>query len=149
MNAFACPLQGAGADSSPAPHLQLGADVLTLQLDRAPLDHLEVPGTEDFDGQVPSGAAHTVALPEGAVHAAARGRVSGYQGWAKAGSAGGAANSPVHQQDAGDEEGDPNTEHVGQRHVVWERGGCEGARAVIGAGGAGVVEGDVAVVAVV
>lgn len=35
VNAFTCPLQGtgrAGANSSPAPHLQLGADVLTLQL---------------------------------------------------------------------------------------------------------------------
>lgn len=67
----------------------------------------------------------------------------------KAGSARGAAHPPVHQQDAGDEEGDPNTEQVGQRHIVWERGGCEGARAAIGAGGTGVVESGVAVVAVV
>lgn len=67
----------------------------------------------------------------------------------KAGSAGGAADPPVHQQDAGDEEGDTNAEHVRQRHVVREQGGCKGAHAAVGAGGAGVIKCDVAVVAVV
>lgn len=72
-------------------------------------------------------------------------------GWVKgkAGSATGAADPPVHQQDAGDEEGDPNAGQVGQWQVVWEQGGCEGAHAALRTGGAGVVQGDVAVVAIV
>lgn len=67
----------------------------------------------------------------------------------KAGTATGAADPPVHQQDAGDKEGDPNTEQVGQWQVVGERRGCEGALAAPRAVGAGVIEGHVAVVAIV
>lgn len=77
LHAPAAGLRACAGSSSPAAHLQLGADVLALQLHRAPLDHLEVPGTEDFDRQVPCGAAHAIALPEGAGHAAARGRRQG------------------------------------------------------------------------
>lgn len=57
--------------------------------------------------------------------------------------------SPVHQQNAGGKEVGPNSEHVGQWHVVRELGGSGGARAATGARCRGVVQGGVAVVAVV